>query len=135
VTNAAPAITSTDQAGNVPALAQGNINTGTFYLTQMRYYDGAPAHTNGQVQSTLQITVVGQLATIQGIENGQTFTLTIVMATPSTNPPTAVNVVCTTSAALFGPVGSITANFDYDGGNTLDLYIPSLRLRRRYAHQ
>ena len=53
-------------------------------------------------------------------------------------PPTEEKVLCTTGPALFGAVGTVTGQINYEianNGNQLDLYLPTLKLRRTYTFQ
>jgi len=129
-------VTSADSTNAVPTFNQGTIKAGTYYLTQVRYYAGAPAHVAASFKSTLKVTVNGQVVTLEGVENTATFNLTITMNTPTSNAPTEEKVLCTTATSLFGIAGAITGTLNYEvNNNQLDLYLPASKLRRTYTLQ
>ena len=130
--NAAPAITPTNTNQGVPTFNQGTIVAGTYYLTAKRYYGGAGTHAD--VSGTLKITLVGEVATLEIVEGTLRHTLTIKMASNHANAPAEEKVVCTSSAAVYGAVGSILGALTYDtGNNSITLYVPGTSVRSDYT--
>jgi hypothetical protein len=132
--NAATAITPTNSTQTVPTFNQGTIKAGTYYLTSRTYYTGTATHP--AVTSTLKITVVGQIATLNIIEGTARYTLTITMSANTGNAPTEEKLTCTSDQALTGPPGTITGALNYDvGTDKLTLYSPALQIRTVYTFQ
>jgi hypothetical protein len=120
----------------VPTFGQGTIKAGTYYLTKRTYYTGAATHTLTAVTSTLKVTLVGQVATLNIIDGTERYTLTITMNANSSNAPTEEKVTCTSDATLSGAVGTVTGAIDYDMGATiLAVYVPGTHIRNEYTFQ
>ncbi|HEX7451860.1 MAG TPA: hypothetical protein VF294_06225, partial [Polyangiaceae bacterium] len=134
--NTATAVTPTDSTNPVPTFNQGTIKAGTYFLTKRTYYTGAGTHTLTAVTSTLKITVVGSVATLNIIEGTARYTLTITMSSNTANAPTEEKLTCTSDQAVSGPTGTITGAIDYDMGATLfTAYLPGTHVRNEYTIQ
>jgi hypothetical protein len=85
----------------------------------------------------LKITVTNEVATLNVVvSDGTRYTLTITMAAPSSNAPTAEAVTCTNNSAFTTPVGTITGNLNYNLDSTkLMIYIPAYHLLEVYTLQ
>ncbi len=138
VDNAASALTAVtiqQSAGTVPTLAQGTIQSGTYYLSAVTLYNGGTTAV-GTVSATAQVSVNDHTVTINSVDSlGQLNTIVIVMGTPTSALPVSITVECSSDISFQADVGNDVKTTTSYGvtGDTLIVYTSGTKLFRTFT--
>lgn len=123
-------------AAAAPTLAQGTIQSGTFFLTGVTVYNGQTGPEGVSVSATAQVSVSDHTVTINSVDTlGQRNTIVIVTGTPTSAPPVSITVDCSDDTSFAADVGKdVTATTSYGvTGNTLSVYTSGTKILRTFT--